>query len=202
MLKIFYGENRTSAETAIKRFLGQEYEVFDGEQLQVNDLPTIFQGTNLFDAGKRRILIKNLSENTAAWEKIIEYQDTEHDVAIWEMKLDSRLSGTKNLKSAGIGLEEFKNPVAKPLFGLLNLALRDSEAAIRELEAREAGQDPYMLVGLLVSDAIKNFERTNGGRRERLVLKKMAELDRHMKTTSIDPWILVKGFLLEVGGIR
>ena len=202
MLKIFYGENRTSAETAIKRFLGQEYEVFDGEQLQVNDLPTIFQGTNLFDAGKRRILIKNLSENPAAWEKIIEYQDTEHDVAIWEMKLDSRLSGTKNLKSAGIGLEEFKNPVAKPLFGLLNLALRDSEAAIRELEAREAGQDPYMLVGLLVSDAVKNFERTNGGRHERLVLKKMAELDRHMKTTSIDPWILVKGFLLEVGGIR
>lgn len=202
MLKICYGENRTSAETAIKRFLGQEYEVFDGEQLQVNDLPTIFQGTNLFDAGKRRILIKNLSENPAAWEKIIEYQDTEHDVAIWEMKLDSRLSGTKNLKSAGIGLEEFKNPVAKPLFGLLNLALRDSEAAIRELEAREAGQDPYMLVGLLVSDAVKNFERTNGGRRERLVLKKMAELDRHMKTTSIDPWILVKGFLLEVGGIR
>lgn len=202
MLKIFYGENRTSAETAIKRFLGQEYEVFDGEQLQVNDLPTIFQGTNLFDAGKRRILIKNLSENPAAWEKIIEYQDTEHDVAIWEMKLDSRLSGTKNLKSAGIGLEEFKNPVAKPLFGLLNLALRDSEAAIRELEAREADQDPYMLVGLLVSDAIKNFERTNGGRRERLVLKKMAELDRHMKTTSIDPWILVKGFLLEVGRIR
>lgn len=202
MLKIFYGENRTSAETAIKRFLGQEYEVFDGEQLQVNDLPTIFQGTNLFDAGKRRILIKNLSENTAAWEKIIEYQDTEHDVAIWEMKLDSRLSGTKNLKSAGIELEEFKNPVAKPLFGLLNLALRDSDAAIRGLEAREADQDPYMLVGLLVSDAIKNFERTNGGRRERLVLKKMAELDRHMKTTSIDPWILVKGFLLEVGGIR
>lgn len=201
MLKIFYGENRKMAETAVKRFIGQDYEVFDGEKLQANDLPTIFQGTSLFDTGKRRILIKNLSENSEAWEKVPEYKETEHDVAIWETKLDGRLNGTKLLKSAGIEMEEFKNPVAKPMFGLLNMALRDGEAAVRELEKREAEQDPYLLVGLLVSDAIKNLQSSGGQNRERKVLKALAELDRRMKTTSIEPWILVKGFLIEVGKI-
>lgn len=199
MLKIFYGENRKSAEIAIRRFLGQDYEVFDGEKISVDDLPTIFRGTSLFDTGERRILVKNLSDNSEAWAKLLDYQDTEHKVAIWEMKLDARLSGTKMLKTAGIEMEEFKNPTMKPLFGLLNLALRDSQAAIRELETREADQDPYMLVGLLVSDAIKNLQASGGKKRDREVLRMLARLDQRMKTTSIEPWILVKGFLLEVG---
>lgn len=201
MLKIFYGENRKMAEAAVKRFIGQDYEVFDGEKLQADDLPTIFRGTSLFDTGKRRILIKNLSENSEAWGKVPEYKDTEHDVAIWEMKLDGRLNGTKLLKSAGIEMEEFKNPTTKPLFGLLNMALRDGEAAVRELEKRESEQDPYLLVGLLVSDAIKNLQNSGGRGRERKVLKELAGLDRRMKTTSTEPWILVKGFLLEIGNI-
>jgi len=201
VLKIFYGENRKKAETAVKRFIGQDYEVFDGEKLQANDLPTVFLGTSLFDTGKRQILIKNLSENSEAWEKVPEYKDTEHDVAIWEMKLDGRLNGTKLLKSAGIEMQEFKNPVVKPLFGLLNMALRDGEAAIGELERCEAEQDPYLLVGLLVSDAIKNLQNSGGRSCDRKVLKNLADLDRRMKTTSIEPWILVKGFLLGVGKI-
>lgn len=201
MIKVFYGENRKKAEEAIKRYLGQKYEVFDGEKISTNDLPTIFLGASLFDAGKRQILIKNLSENSEAWGKILDYKDTEHEVAIWEMKLDARLSGTKLLKSAGIEMEEFKSPATKPLFGLLNMALRDGEAAVRELEKRESEQDPYLLVGLLVSDAIKNLQNSGGRGRERKVLKELADLDRRMKTTSIEPWILVKGFLLEVGNI-
>lgn len=201
VLKIFYGENRKMAEAAVKRFIGQDYEVFDGEKLQADDLPTIFRGTSLFDTGKRRILIKNLSENSEAWEKVSEYKGTEHDVAIWEMKLDGRLNGTKLLKSAGIEMEEFKSQATKPLFGLLNMALRDGEAAVRELEKRESEQDPYLLAGLLVSDAIKNLQSSGGRGRERKVLKELADLDRRMKTTSIEPWILVKGFLLEVGNI-
>lgn len=201
MLKIFCGENRKMAEMAVKRFIGQDYEVFDGEKIRADDLPTIFRGTNLFDMGKRRILIKNLSENSEAWEKVLDYQDTEYDVAIWEMKLDGRLAGTKKIKDAGISVEEFKNPVAKPLFGLLNMALRDGGAAIRELEKREAEQDPYLLVGLLVSDALKNYQNSGGRSRDRKVLKKLAELDRRMKSTSVDPWILVKGFLLEISEV-
>ncbi len=199
MLKIFYGENRKNAEIVIKRFLGQDYEVFDGEKISADDLPTIFQGTSLFESGARRILVKNLSDNAEAWAKVPDYQDTEHKVAIWEMKLDARLSGTKILKTAGIEMEEFKKPTAKPLFGLLNLALRDSRAAISELEMRESDQDPYMLVGLFVSDALKNLQASGGKKRDREVLQALARLDQRMKTTSIEPWVLVKGFLLEIG---
>ena len=72
MLRVFVGDDRVSAEMALKRLIGGNYEVFEGENLSVGDLPSIFQGTSLFETGRRRILLKNLSENAAVWEKIAE----------------------------------------------------------------------------------------------------------------------------------
>ena len=37
MLKIFYGENRLEAEKKIKALLGEGYEVFEGENLELTD---------------------------------------------------------------------------------------------------------------------------------------------------------------------
>lgn len=42
MLSVFSGENRLEAEKAVKRALGTDYEVFEGENLTVADLPSIF----------------------------------------------------------------------------------------------------------------------------------------------------------------
>lgn len=202
MLKVFYGANRVEAEKAIKRALGEGYEVFDGETLTLADLPSIFRGTSLFETEKRRILLKNVSENTAVWEKIADYKNTDADVVIWELKLDKRSAGYKNLTAEGVELKEFPELVgveSKIVFNLLDLALRDGMKAVKEAEKIEQIQDPYMAFGLFVTQALKKFDQSGGATRERRILKKLSKLDMTMKTSGMDPWLLLKGFLLEIG---
>lgn len=200
MLRVFVGEDRLAAEMALKRVIGGNYEVFEGENLVVNDLPSIFQGTSLFETGKRRILLKNLSENPALWEKVADYADTEHEVVVWELKLDKRSLGYKNLKSSGVEIQEFAlkaKPEAKMVFGVLDTALRDGKRAVAQVEQIELEQDPFMFFGLLVTQALKKFEQ-KGGAKEKRLLKELAKLDMEMKTTGLDPWMLIKAFLLRV----
>ena len=194
------GEDRLAAEMALKRVIGGNYEVFEGENLVVNDLPSIFQGTSLFETGKRRILLKNLSENPALWEKVADYADTEHEVVVWELKLDKRSLGYKNLKSSGVEIQEFAlkaKPEAKMVFGVLDTALRDGKRAVAQVEQIELEQDPFMFFGLMVTQALKKFEQ-KGGAKEKRLLKELAKLDMEMKTTGLDPWMLIKAFLLRV----
>lgn len=204
MLKVFAGDDRVAAQKAVKRALGVDYEVFEGEQLAITDLPSIFQGMSLLGAlgaEKRYILLKDVSENAAVWEKIPDYAETEHEVVIWETKLDKRSATYKKLKSSGVVLEEFslqKPPEAGLVFSILDTALRDGTEAVRMVEKIELTQDPYMFFGLMVTQALKKFEAQNGVL-ERKILKKLAQLDIQMKTTAVEPWTLVKAFLLEVG---
>lgn len=202
MLRVFVGEDRVGAEKALKRALNANYEVFDGENLTLTDLPSIFRGTSLFETEKRQILIKDLSENTAVWEKVAEYADTDHEVVIWEAKIDKRSAGYKNLKSKGVEIKEFalrKPPEANLVFGILDTAMSDGKRAIEMVEKIQESQDPYMFFGLMVTQGLKKFAAKQGVK-ERELLKRLAELDLQMKTTTIEPWLLLKAFLLEVSG--
>lgn len=204
MLRVFYGENRLAAEKAVKKALGEKYEVYEGEGLALADLPSIFQGTSLFETGKRRILLKSLSENAAVWEKIAEYAETNHEVIAWELKLDKRSAGYKNLKAAGVGLCEFaelKKPELNVVFGVLDTALRDGTRAVKMVEQIEMDQDPYMFFGLLVTQMLKRFDSSRGGAKERRLLKELAKTDLEMKSTTVEPWMLIKSFLLRASSI-
>ena len=203
MLKVFYGENRDGAERQIRSSLGDDYEVFEGENLALTDLPSIFQGASLFDAGKRRILLKNLTENSEIWAKIADYADTKHEVIIWEPKIDKRSVTYKSLVAAGVKMQEFANfarPDTRVVFGILDMALRDGKKAVQELEKIESEQDPYMFFGLMVTQALKKLQ-DSGGARERRILKELAKLDMQMKSSAVEPWLLVKSFLVRVGKI-
>jgi len=202
MLKVFYGGNRLAAEKAIKQELGEGFEVYEGEGLELTDLPNIFQGASLFETKKRRILLKNVSENPAVWEKVADYAETETEVIIWEMKLDKRTAGYKRLVGAGVAMREFPEvatPESKIVFNILDLALKDGEKAVREVEKIELTQDPYMVFGLFVTQALKKYDQSGGAARERRLLKKLAVLDMRMKTATIEPWTLMKAILLEIG---
>lgn len=204
MLRVFYGANRLEAEKNLKKILGEKYEVFEGENLTLNDLPSIFQGTSLFEVEKRRILLKDLSENTSVLEKVADYVDTPHEIIIWEQKLDKRSVGYKNLKAAGVELKEFtelKKPDFNLVFGILDTAFRDGNEAVRMLEKIESDQDPYMFFGLLVTQMLKKYDATRGSVRERRILKELAEIDLQMKSSTVAPWSLIKGFLLRVSSI-
>ncbi len=202
MLRVFYGANRAGAETEIRKILGEDYEVLEGENLNINDLPTIFQGASLFGAEKRRILLKDVSENTAVWAKLADYVETPHEVVVWELKIDKRSTGYKQMKEAGVELREFaelKKPEANLVFGILDAALRDGRKAVEMVEKIELEQDPFMFFGLLVTQALKKFEATGGARKERKMVKALAELDMQMKSSTLEPWELIKSFLVRVG---
>lgn len=190
------------AEKAIKVNLGEGYEVFEGEGLALTDLPSIFQGTSLFETAKRRILLKDVSENSIVWEKIADYVDTVHDVICWETKLDKRSLGYKKLKDTAIELREFpelKRPEEKLVFNILDTALRNGEKAVKMVEQIELKQDPYMFFGLMVTQALKKYEFSRAGAKEQRLVKELAKLDMQMKSSSIEAWTLVKSFLLRIG---
>lgn len=202
MLRVLYGLNRLEAEKNVKKFLGEGYEVFEGEKLEGTDLPSIFLGTSLFGAEKRRILLKDVGENSVVWEKLADYASTEHEVVIWEMKLDKRSAGYKRLKEAGVEMREFaelRKPEEGMVFNILDMALRDGRQAVAMAEKIELTQDPYMFFGLMVTQALKKYELSGGKVREQRLVKELAKLDREMKSTNIEPWTLVKGFLLRIG---
>lgn len=201
MLKVFYGANRLAAEKAIKQALGENYEVFEGENLKPDDLPSIFLGSSLFETEKRRILLKDVSENSAVWEKLTDYTDTAHEVIAWEMKLDKRSAGYKRLSGSKVELREFaelKKPEANLVFGILDTAFRDGKRAVEMVEQIELTQDPYMFFGLLVTQMLKKYQATGARVRERKLLKELAKTDLQMKSTTVEPWNLIKSFLLRV----
>lgn len=204
-IKIFAGEDRIRAQAEILRVLGEGYEVFEGENLTASDLPGIFLGATLFSTGVRKILVKDLGENREVFgelaEKIGEYGETEAEVILWESKLDKRLAAVKELVKAGVEVQEFKaqEPVdMRKVFDIYNIALRDGAKAVAELAKIEGKQDPYMFFGLMVSQALKKLEWKPNGVREKRILKELSAVDMQMKSTAVEPWMLVKSFLLRV----
>ncbi len=205
MLKVFVGEDRVAAGKAVESELGGNYEVFEGDKIELLDLPSIFRGVGLFSGEKRRILLKEVGENAAVWEKLADYADTEHEVVVWEGKIDKRSAGYKRLKETGVEIREFAlkaKPEMRQVFNIFEVALRDGPAAVKMVEKIELEQDPFMFFGLMVTQALKRFEQRSG-EREKRILRELGELDMQMKGESgvgLEPWVLVKGFLLRLGG--
>lgn len=201
MLKIFTGDNRVQAKAEITRILGPDYEVIDGLSLTPNDLPSIFMGGTLF-ASTRNILIRDLSENKPVFEKIPDYLDTPNNVIILELKLDKRSTTYKAIKDK-ITIQEFtmpKNPNMRLVFDIYKIAKTDGKKAVQTLSSLKTEEDPIMFFGLIVSQAIKDYSQRQGIK-EKTILKELAKVDLQMKSTQIDPWLLVESFLLRLSTI-
>lgn len=199
MLKIFTGDDRLRAGQEIKRELGDNYEIVEGADLTLGNLPSLFYGATLFDS-VRRILIRDLSANKPIFEKLPDYLDTPHQVIILELKLDKRSTTYKTLKNQII-IKDFtlpKDPNFGLVFDIYKTAHRDGKKAVTLLRKIEPAQDPMMFFGLLASQALKDFNAKQGTK-EKQVLRELAQLDLQMKSTSIEPWLLIEGFLLKLG---
>ena len=196
MLKIFTGNDRTKAQQEIKRTLGNNYEIIEGADLAPSDLPSIFKGTTLF-ADTRRVLIRDLSINKPAFEKLPDYLDTPHDIILLEFQLDKRSTTYKALKNQ-IEIKDFKLPDVHGQFysfDICRTAKHDGRKAVKMLREIELTTDPIMFFGALVSVALKDY-RQHQGTKEKRALKELAKTDIALKTTAIDPWLLIEGFLL------
>lgn len=201
MLKIFTGENRIAAKTEIDRLLGPNHETIDGINLEPSDLPSIFKGGTLF-ATTRNILIRDLSENKPVFEKLPDYIETPHNIIIQELKLDKRSTTYKAIKDK-IEIKEFiqpKNPNLRLVFDIYKIAKTDGKKALQILSSIKSEEDPIMFFGLLASQAIKDYE-LHQGTKEKRVLKELAKVDLQMKSSPIEPWLLVESFLLRLKSI-
>ncbi|MBR3164141.1 hypothetical protein IKF15_02455 [Candidatus Saccharibacteria bacterium] len=213
MLKIFYGDDRKKALDAVERLLGKDYEVVEADNLTTSDMASVFLGTSIFGE-KRKILLKALSENKDCWEKLPNFIDTPHDIVILEASLDKRTTTYKELaKNKSLEVKEFLlvDPMdAKAArsrnFEVFKLAFRGQGAkAVALCDELAKQNDPYMMLGLLTAQAMRELERGSGARLSKTqqkavaALKILAEADIAMKSTAIEAWNLVKMALLRIG---
>ena len=201
MIRIFYGDDRVKANTEIKKLLGDDYEIIDGQDLELGDLPNIFLGISLF-ADKRNILIRDLSVNKPAFEQLGNYLNTPHNIILLESKLDKRSVAFKDLKEK-IEIKEFtlpEDPNLKLVFDIYKTAKKDGKKSIEMLEKIKVKEDPIMFSGLLFSQAIKDFQM-NQGTKEKRALKELSKLDLDMKSAKVEPWLLIESFLLRLSSL-
>ncbi len=199
MIKVFYGDDRVKAKAEITKLLGNDYEVLEGNNLTKFDLPSIFSGASLF-SDKRQILINDFTANKEIYEDLINFINTPHDIILFETKIDKRTATYKTLKDQ-IEFKEFslpEDPNTKLIFDIYRTAKTNGKKAVADLRKIEPNQNPVKFVGLLTSQAIKDFTARPNGAKEKRVLKELSKLDILMKTTSCQPWLLVESFLLQV----
>lgn len=198
MIKVFYGDDRVRAKKAISEFLGDDYEIIDATDLAPNDLPNIFLGQTLFD-DTRKILLRDFFTNSSVASELPNYLNTPHNIVIFDLKIDKRKESYKAVKDQ-IKFTEFAlpaNPNLRLAFDIYRIAKHDGKKAIDQLAIIKSEEDPMMFLGLLASQAIKDFDN-HQGIKERRILKALAKIDIQTKSTSIDPWLLIESFLLEV----
>lgn len=198
MIKIFTGNDRVRALKAIAQFLGEDYEVFDGANLEPHDLPNIFWGTSLFGE-KRKILLRDVGENKVVYEKIIDYLETPHEIAMLESKIDKRSSAYKKLKNE-IEILEYNlsaNEDFRLVFDIYKTAKRDGEKAVSMLEKIKLNEEPISFAGLLNSQAIRDYA-ARPGLKEKKALQELSRLDLNLKNSKLDPWLLIESFLLQL----
>lgn len=201
MIKIFTGDDRTKAQQEITKLLGSDYEIIEGSDLLVSDLPSLMQGASLF-ATSRNILIRDLSPNKPVFEKLPEYLDTPHNIIIEELSLDRRSTVYKILKDQieirGFTLQKSKN--FSLVFNIYSTALVNGPKSLQMLDQIEADEDPIRFCGLLISQALKAY-RNHPGAKEKRALKELSQLDLRLKTTSYQPWLLIRSFLLRLSSL-
>lgn len=201
MIRVYYGDDRVRATKDIEKILGDEYEVIDGSELGTGDLVSVFWGNSLLSE-QRNILIRDMSSNKSVYDKLPEYLNTIHNIVIFELKIDKRSATYKTLKDK-IEWKEYKlpvNPNMRLVFDIYKTAKRDGKKAVAMLEKIKSEEDPVMFCGLMVSQALRDY-KAHPGAKEKRVLKELSELDLNMKSTSLQPWMLVQGFLLRLSSL-
>ena len=200
MLRIFYGDDRVRMIAEARRVLGEGCEVVEGEGMSANDMVNVFAGGMLF-AETRGILVKDLGENKGVFAELPKYLGTENEVILVESKLDKRSVVYKDLVARKVEMREFRvaeAPEKKLVFDVLDTAMRgEGKRAVEMVERMELQQDPYMFFGLMVSQAIKKLEM--GNRQARRVILLLAQTDSLMKSSSMEPWLLLKRVLVLIG---
>lgn len=198
MIKVYFGENRKQAMKDIQKYLGDDYEVVEGDSLSAADLPSTMMGNSLFSL-ERSILIRDFFANKALVGELPKYYDSPHKIILLESKVDKRSSIYKTLKNS-VEFKEYqmpRDPNANLVFDIYKTAKRDGKKAVDMLRRIKVNQEPMMFLGLMTSLAIKDY-KSRPGVKEKQALKKLAKLDMDLKSSKIEAWTLIEAFLMSL----
>ena len=203
MIHIFYGEDRLKSEETAKKVLGENYEVIDATTLEPSSLPTLFLGASLFEEN-RKILVKDFFSRKELYSEIEKYLKTPHEIVILEDKLSGTLAVVKNLKkSPEVEMKEFKKQEIKNpylVFNIYDMALKNPKKALEMLKEAKETEDAYAVIGAFASSAVKNLKSAPNSKRNKNILKELANIDHLSKTSKLseDPWLLIETFVLRL----
>lgn len=111
MITLLSGENSFEIHEALKAFVADfagQPERVDGGSLELKNLPDLLMGGTLF-AEKRLVIIRDLSENKAVWEKLPDWLprlSDDIDLVLVDEKPDKRTFAYKELKKVAV-VKEF-----------------------------------------------------------------------------------------------
>lgn len=138
MIYIFTGNDRPKIQSEIKKLLGEDYEVFDGENLTIQDIYNICLGNSLFST-VRKILIKDLTPPTRksasnelstniksstntnpesqsnstewrsnAYEILADLTNTKHTIVVWESNVPLKKSYKDFIKNNNVKVSKYE----------------------------------------------------------------------------------------------
>ncbi|MDO5481256.1 MAG: hypothetical protein Q4F60_02845 [Candidatus Saccharibacteria bacterium] len=203
MIYVFTGNDRMKIQKEVEKILGKEYEVFEGSELKGEDLMNICRGTTIF-TDERKILVKDLTGKSEvgidAYEILGKYAgETKNTIVIWETTVSRKKTYRDFVKMKNVSAKKIEMVAKRDnrVFDVYKTAICDGEKAVKMLEEIRGDNDPFMFFGLMASQAIKDYQFRSGVM-EKKRLKALAELDMEMKSSEIDEWVLIEGFLLRM----
>lgn len=160
MITVLTGDNSFEIRRrvmAIKAAATGEVESIDGENLTVNDLPSLLLGLTLFNQN-RTIILKQIAANSAVWIKLADYLskiDDSTNLVVVEPSLDKRTKTYKELKALA-KLETYpawtyrdeSQAVGWVMARAEEMAIKASRAEAKHLVER-VGYDQWHLEGAL-----------------------------------------------------
>ena len=206
MIYVFSGNDRMKIQKEVKKILGEGYEVFEGSEMSGEELMNICMGTTIFSGldGGRKILVKDLTGKNEmerdAYEILAKYAEkTRNVIVIWESTLSRKKTYRDFIKMKNVTARKFEVMQKRDnrVFDVYKTAVRDGEKAVKILEEIKGDNDPFMFFGLMASQAIRDYQ-FRAGAAEKRRLKELAELDMEMKSSEVDEWALIEGFLLRM----
>ena len=93
-----------------------------------------------------------------------------------------------------------KDPNINLVFDIYRTAKVNGKKAVKDLDKIKHHEDPIRFCGLMISQALKDY-RAHQGTKEKRALKELSKLDLDLKTTSLEPWLLIQSFLLRVSSL-
>lgn len=207
---ILHGTDRNAIMAAAKTKLGEEFEIFEADNITVADMDSIFLGQTLFGGSeKRRIMLKDLNDNKDCFAKLPDYVNTEHEVVvIANGKLNKTFAYVKDVLGCdGIESKLFETIEERSRdrfesFEPFNQAFAGhAKIALKKLDNLKDHTAAPMVLGTMGSQAAKLIGTKDNAKAIK-AMKILARADEMSKRSGLDMWVPLEWALLEIANLE